>query len=169
MLEHGTPLDLTRVNHLLAVLSRKKQLLEQVIILRRCGVKVVRISPVHFQARCGTRWHYPSFRPIHCIRAVMFIWRLTGSIFTTVPCCIVYDSCAHWYVHTHMWAVLTVVFIGSVLGFFWHFLPRFLFLLFFSVAIFIVLIVYDCVFTVPAKWLAGKNVSKITYFSCQVG
>jgi len=37
-LENGT-LDLTRVNHLLAVLSRKKQLLEQVVGLLRCSLQ----------------------------------------------------------------------------------------------------------------------------------
>jgi len=34
----------------------------------------------------------------------MIVWRLGGKITRTVLCCIVYNSCAQWYVH--MWTVL---------------------------------------------------------------
>jgi len=36
------------------------------------------------------------------IWALMIVWRLGGKIIRTVLCCIVYDSCAQWYTHTHV-------------------------------------------------------------------
>jgi len=29
----------------------------------------------------------------------LFIWRLRGKIIRTVPCCVVYNSCAQWYAY----------------------------------------------------------------------
>jgi len=38
---------------------------------------------------------YPS-PPTDSIRAIMIGWRLRGKIIRTVPCCVVYDSCAQY-------------------------------------------------------------------------
>jgi len=39
----------------------------------------------------------PALRPLNNIWAMLIIQRIRGKIIRTVLCCIVYDSCAHWY------------------------------------------------------------------------
>jgi len=44
----------------------------------------------------------PSFPLVDIIWAMMIAWRTTGKIIRTVQCCVVYDSCTQWYMHTYM-------------------------------------------------------------------
>ena len=44
----------------------------------------------------------PPSSPIDRIWALVLLWKIRGKIIRTVLCCVVYDSCAQWYAHTHM-------------------------------------------------------------------
>jgi len=39
--------------------------------------------------------------PVDIIWAMVILWRIRDKIVRTVLCCVVYDSCAQWYTHTH--------------------------------------------------------------------
>jgi len=39
--------------------------------------------------------------PVDNIWAIMIVWRIRGKIIRIVLCCVVYDSSAQWYAHTH--------------------------------------------------------------------
>jgi len=43
----------------------------------------------------------PSFLLVDIIWAMMIAWRTTGKIIITVLCCVVYYSCAQWYIHIY--------------------------------------------------------------------
>ena len=59
------------------------------------------------------------------------VWRIRGKIIRTVLCCVVYDSCAQWYTHTHAREQFLKMSVGLCL-FFVH-LFRFSMLVFFLV------------------------------------
>ena len=40
-------------------------------------------------------------RPTGNIRDMMIVWSIRGKIIRIILCCIMYQSCAQWYAHTH--------------------------------------------------------------------
>jgi len=42
------------------------------------------------------------FPAVDIVWARMIVWRTRGNIIRTVLWCVMYDSCAQWYAHTHM-------------------------------------------------------------------
>ena len=64
------------------------------------------------------------FPPVDIIWAMVIVWRIRGKIVRTVLCCVVYDSCAQWYVHTHTYEQFLKMSVGLGLDlvfvhFFW--------------------------------------------------
>ena len=123
----------------------------------RAGSKIIGVSMLEVE----------TLPPIESIWALVLVWRIIRKIIITALCCVVYNSCAQWYAHTceqflHFCMLCLDVFLYVYL--------TFIFCVFFHVSlghfVFVLLafVVLGLFFQYFATRLAGKNVSKMTYF-----
>jgi len=124
---------------------------------------IPKYAPVCFAvAECFTHINF-SCPPTDSIGAEMFVWWLRGKIIRTVLCCIVYNSCALWYICTRMWTVLKFacwfrfrIHFGVCLGLAFCVFLCLLRSFYFSIACFYY-VGYSFFYIKPKYWLGGTS------------